>query len=329
MKTTRTEKNTITRRTFVREISSIGLGLALAPTLLNFHVERAHAIENAGKIVVATSNYLTNGLSVNTDVANLLLNAAIKPLTGKNSVEEAWKSIFPSLTQNDIIGIKINTLFQLSTHIQVVDAIVQNLVAIGVPGNNIIIWDKSDGDLTSSGYKINRGETGVRCFGTNADYDNKIYKIGGQSKRLSKILTQTCDHLINVPVLKDHSISGVTFSLKNHYGSVDNPGSLHGNNCDPYIADLNNTDPIKEKTSLIVLDASVGVYNRVGLPNFTTTALFWDMIQLLWIITVCKLSTKSVKIMDFNQSLMLDVRRNTFRLRQNLGLAQWTRLKCR
>ena len=152
MKKTRTEKNTITRRTFVREISSIGLGLALAPTLLNFHVERAHAVENVGKIVVATSNYLTSGLSVNTDVANLLLNAAIKPFTGKNSVEEAWKSIFPSLTQNDIIGIKINTLSQLSTHAQVVDAIVQNLVAIGVPENNIIIWDKSDGDLISSGW---------------------------------------------------------------------------------------------------------------------------------------------------------------------------------
>jgi len=63
----------------VREISLIGLGLALAPTLLNFHVEHAHAVENVGKIVVATSNYLTRGLSVNTDVANLLLNAAIKP----------------------------------------------------------------------------------------------------------------------------------------------------------------------------------------------------------------------------------------------------------
>lgn len=275
MKKTRTEKNAITRREFVRDISSIGLGLALAPTLLNFHVERAQAVENVGKVVVATSKYLTSSLSVNTDVADLLLNAAIQKLTGKNTSEEAWKSMFPSLTKDDIIGIKINTLFQLSTHIQVVDAIVQNLVAIGVPENNIIIWDKSDGDLTSSGYQINRGETGVRCFGTNADYDNTIYKIGGQSKRLSKILTQTCTYLINVPVLKDHSISGVTLSMKNHYGSVDNPGSLHGNNCNPYIADINNTAPIKEKTRLIVLDASVGIYNGGpgGPPQFYYNSL--------------------------------------------------------
>jgi len=282
MKKTSTEKDAITRREFLRDISSVGLGFALAPTLLNFHVERAHALApnlnvggNVGKVVVATSEHLTSGLSVKGDIANQLLNTAIQKLTVKSTPEAAWKSIFPVLTKDDIIGIKINTLFYLSTHIEVVDAIVQNLVAIGVPENNIIIWDKSDGDLISSGYQINRGDTGVRCFGTNADYDNKIYKIGGQSKRLSKILTQTCTHLINVPVLKDHSISGVTLSMKNHYGSVNNPGSLHGNNCDPYIADLNNTAPIKEKTRLIVLDASVGIYNGGpgGAPQFHYNSL--------------------------------------------------------
>jgi uncharacterized protein (DUF362 family) len=264
------KSNTLTRREFLRDVSLAGWGLVLTPALLNFHVESAHAAENVGKVVVATSEGLTSGVSVNADMANALLNDALKTFTDKATEEEAWKSIFPSLTKDDIVGIKINTLFYLSTHQQVVDAIVQNLVAIGVPENNIIVWDKSDGDLVSSGYKINRGDTGARCFGTNADYDNTIYKIGGQSRRLSKILTQTCDHLINVPVLKDHSTSGVTFSMKNHYGTVDSPGSLHGNNCDPYIADLNNTDPIKEKTRLIVMDASVGIYNGGpgGAPQF-------------------------------------------------------------
>jgi uncharacterized protein (DUF362 family) len=254
-------KGKMDRREFIRDVSLAGLGLASVPTLLNFHVERAYAIENVGKVVVATGSDLTKGISVNADAANRLLNAAIMAFTDKSTEEEAWKSIFPSLTKDDIVGIKINTLFQLSTHQQVADAIAQNLVAIGVPENNIIIWDKSDSDLRSSGYQINRGDAGVRCFGTNADYDPKIYMIGGQSKRLSKILTQTCDHLINVPVLKDHSISGVTLSMKNHYGTVDKPGSLHGNVCDPYIAELNDTDAVKEKTRLIVMDASVGVYN--------------------------------------------------------------------
>ena len=254
-------KKGLTRREFIRSIT----GLAIAPTLLNFHIENAQAVENAGKVVIATSESLTNGISVDANTANSILNVAIKAFTDKGTEEEAWKSIFPSLAKDDIVGIKINTLFLLSSHSEVVDAIVKNLVAIGVPENNIIIWDKSDYDLRKAGYQINRSDSGVRCFGTNGDYDNQIFKIGGQSRQLSKILTQTCTHLINVPVLKDHSISGVTFSMKNHYGSVDNPGALHGNNCDPYIADLNNTDPIKAKTRLIVMDASVGIY--IGGPD--------------------------------------------------------------
>lgn len=260
-------KSVLTRREF---ISLIGTGVVLAPVMMNFHPSKAYAAENVGKVVVATNKGLTNGINVNQDVANTLLNNAIKAFTDKESSEEGWRSIFPSLTNEDVIGIKVNTLFRLCTHTQVVDAIVQNLVAIGVPENNIIIWDKSDGDLTKGGYRINRSDTGVRCFGTNGDYDPVNYTIGGQSKRLSKILTQTCDHLINVPVLKDHSISGVTFSMKNHYGSVNDPGSLHGNNCDPYIGDLNNTAPVKEKTRLIILDASVGIYNGGpdGMPQF-------------------------------------------------------------
>jgi uncharacterized protein (DUF362 family) len=255
------KKKTLTRREFIRNVT----GIALTPTLLNLNIGNASALENIGKVVIATGESLTNGISVDADVANLLLNTAIKSFTDKDTEVEAWKSIFPSLAKDDVVGIKINTLFRLCTHQEVVDAIIKNLVAIGVSENNIIIWDKSDSDLRRAGYQINRSGAGVRCFGTEADYDDKIYKIGGQSRRLSKILTQTCNHLINVPVLKDHSISGVTFSMKNHYGSVDNPGALHGNNCDPYIADLNNTDPIKEKTRLIVMDASFGIY--VGGPD--------------------------------------------------------------
>jgi len=259
------KKSTLTRREFLHNVSLMGAGIAIAPTLLNFHIDNAQAVENVGKVIIAMSESLTNGISVDADTAYSLLNVAIKSFTGKDSEVESWKSIFPSLAEDDIVGIKINTLFRLSTHQEVVSAIVKNLVAIGIPENNIIIWDKSDSDLIRAGYQINRSNIGVRCFGTNGDYDDKVYKIGGQSRRLSKILTQTCAHLINVPVLKDHSMSGITCSMKNHYGTVDDPGALHGNNCDPFIAELNNTDPIKSKTRLIVMDASVGIY--IGGPD--------------------------------------------------------------
>jgi len=48
---------------------------------------------------------------------------------------------------------------------------------------------------------------------------------------VSKILTQMCDVIINMPILKDHQMAGVTFAMKNMYGTVDRP-----TRCTPTIA---------------------------------------------------------------------------------------------
>jgi hypothetical protein len=59
-------------------------------------------------------------------------------------------------------------------------------------------------------------------------------------------------------------------SLKNHYGSVNQPGRLHGNWCDPAIAELNAQDNIRKKTRLIVgaaLNVSPADWNRPEREN--------------------------------------------------------------
>ncbi len=56
---------------------------------------------------------------------------------------------------------------------------------------------------------------------------------GSSHARLSKILTRECAMVINVPILKDHSMSGVTFAMKNMYGVVERPQDLHGDGCNP------------------------------------------------------------------------------------------------
>ena len=135
------QTNNIARREFIRNVSLAGVGLALTPTLLNFHVGNAKAAANVGKVVVATNEDLTvGGASIDADTAKLLLDAAMKKITGVGSVEAAWRSIFPSLTKNDIIGIKVNTINgALSSHPQVVNAIADSLIGIGVPENNICV----------------------------------------------------------------------------------------------------------------------------------------------------------------------------------------------
>jgi hypothetical protein len=56
-------------------------------------------------------------------------------------------------------------------------------------------------------------------------------------------------------VLKDHNVAGLSLSLKNYFGSIENPNKFHGTNCDPYVADLYMSPLIKEKSKLVICDA--------------------------------------------------------------------------
>lgn len=74
-----------------------------------------------------------------------------------------------------------------------------------------------------------------------------------------------CDAIINLPTPKQHGGAGISVALKNHYGSVNKPGALHGNWCDPAIAELNAQANIRAKTRLVVgaaLNVSPRDWNR-------------------------------------------------------------------
>ena len=255
------------------------------------------AQEGVSRVVYVHDDNLTSGIVPNETLLKPSLLACLKKLTGKSTIAEAWQQILPNYKSGQIIGIKVNCInSSLPSHPQVTNALVSSIVDFGVPENDIVIWDRTNGELSRCGYNLNTGDSGVRCFGTNSGgwgYDKgKPIKVAGQTRYLSKILTQLCDYLINVPVLKDHSSAGITLSMKNHYGSVDNPGAMHGNNCDPFIAELNDAFDIKNKTKLIVLDALLGIYlgGPGGAPQFKpniiamssdTVAIDWYGMQLI------------------------------------------------
>jgi uncharacterized protein (DUF362 family) len=79
--------------------------------------------------------------------------------------------------------------------------------------------------------------------------------------------------VINVPILKDHDMAGMTFSMKNMYGVVDRPDTLHGNNCNPGVADLNCVPLVKEKVCFTIGDALSSVYQ--GGPVFRPEHLWY------------------------------------------------------
>ncbi len=260
----------ISRREFLKRAILGATVLTAPPSLLvsytrSVFAEPVSSSHKSRVAVVTHSKSVDAGGSIDPDITRTMMREGVKAIIGKDSVQNAWLSLFPGLKSTDIIGIKLNCVNpRFPSHKEVVNAIIAELKHIGIADNNIIVWDRTDWELNRCGYKINASSTGVRYLGTWL-YDDRIIIRTFEKRKsgtlLSTILTRQCDYLINVPVLKDHSIAGVTLSMKNHYGTISNPALHHSNNCDPNVAYINASNPIREKTKLIVLDALLGIYS--------------------------------------------------------------------
>ena len=278
------EKRGMTRREFVKTTAVGTAGLAFM-NWAKAEVQANQKYPYWGKVVVARDDSATDGPKINTQVVSSLLEEAVNALTDG----QGWRAIFPVIKPEDTVAIKINamTYVKLITNEEVLDAIVIKLIDIGFNPGNIIVFD---GDASVS--KVTSLEMpsirkkGVRILETGAggegfDPKSQTPFLDGTEVRLSRIITES-NHLINVPVLKTHSGgSGVTFALKNHVGSIDNPRLVHKGlaaftGIKPgSIAAINNLQGIKEKTRLIVGDSLLGIYQGgpFGNPQFAYNGL--------------------------------------------------------
>jgi uncharacterized protein (DUF362 family) len=180
-----------------------------------------------------------------------MLDASIATLTGVDDAGAAWAALFEPTER---IAIKVNTIRDSRhwTHVPLVMALTECLQDAGVPAEQIVIFDRATTELNTAGFTINEDGPGVRCYGSNGSYTGG-WRLIEENTRLSNILLD-CDALINVPLLKVHTLAGISFAMKNHYGSLSNPQNFH-RRIDRAIAGLNALPPIQERTRLIVGDA--------------------------------------------------------------------------
>jgi len=158
----------------------------------------------------------------------------------------------------DRVGIKVNCLSgrRLSTHVELVDAIVQRLIQAGIPKKNILIWDRLNNDLRQGGFKLRAWGEPVACAGCDVlGYDSELTVHRSVGSLFARPATELCTALINVPVLKDHGIVGVTLGMKNCFGAIHNPNKYHPDHGDPYVADLYSHPDIGGKVRLTIIDA--------------------------------------------------------------------------
>jgi uncharacterized protein (DUF362 family) len=241
--------NDMSRREFLNNAGKAAIVGAVALGAGYGAAQPANVGAGASRVVrVCRASSLSDG-KPQAEVVRRMVNAAVEKLSGKRGAD-AWRAYF---RPEDIVGVKINCLFGIgaSTRQEVTEAVVAGIRTAGVKPDNIIVWDRDEGSLLKAGYTINRG-AGVKCQGT--DWAQDTVTSGVITGRLATVLYGVTA-LVNVPVLKHHAASGISLAMKNHYGSLSNPGAAHGNNCDPYIADLNLVPLIRDKQRLIIADA--------------------------------------------------------------------------
>ena len=232
--------------------SSLGLASALAAP--------AHGAKS--RVVVARDASL-NGV-LDAKKVQALLDKAMASYTGRKNPVEAWKHVIPAqVLVSQTVGLKVNGLGGrgISTHGALINAVCERLQQAGVKPGNIVVWDRNARDLEACGMTINTGDRSkVRCYGSDvAGFEEQESACGAARIRLAKLLTRECAMVINLPILKDHGMAGITFAMKNMYGVVDHPDHLHANNCNPGVADLNALAVIHSKVRLTIGDALTSV----------------------------------------------------------------------
>src|SRR6266513_2036449 len=138
----------------------------------------------------------------NPRVVHEMVNRLVVAATGQADVAKAWASL---VSPDDTIGIKIcaagGDLF--TTHHDIVNAIVDGLVAAGHSRSSIIVWDRSLGGIKGAGYRQGIDGYQLQAIAPRDGYDPKAVL---SAPLLGKLVWGDFDYagdITKVPVLSD------------------------------------------------------------------------------------------------------------------------------
>lgn len=241
------------------------------------------------------------GNYVNQTKINEMVDNGLKQLMSTATIAQAWQALLPGYAAGKAIAIKVNfnnascsdTENHIDALIEPVNALIAGMKAAGVREQDIWIFDSTRPLPTR--FRSRCLYANVRFFDaacaetasfSSADPNAHVTFANAhlQPRRVPDQLIEAT-YLINMPIMKDHAITGVTLGFKNHLGTIDvverpSPDSLHEHigpggtyysaNYSPLV-DIFKNPHIRNKTILTVGDGLFG-----GLGTNTLPPERWD-----------------------------------------------------
>jgi len=226
-----------------------------------------------GKVVKASKSGVmqANDLWPTDGAAKLLLERVMSELTGKSDLGEAFAKF---VHKDDKVAIKPNGIAgqkgaTMATNKELILEVIRGVMAAGVPAKNIVvyeqypkfmegtrIWDRHSGPDSA----VPAGITFM--VHENEDATMPEINVMGIPTKFVRPLTEATA-IINLALLKDHSICGFTGCLKNiTHGSTINPHAFHQHNASPQIAELYAQDIVRSRVRLHIVDGFKLIYDE-------------------------------------------------------------------
>lgn len=214
------------------------------------------------------------------EVAKALLEKAMMEFTGASNLTTAMARF---IHKDDVVAIKVNGIagqkgtYTMATNYEVILPVVEAVIALGVPPSKITVYEQFPDFLNGTRVNLRKWKLpeGV-ATGTHNNNDHKMPDIRvyqGIKTRYARIFTDATA-VIDVTMIKDHSISGYTGTMKNiTHGNVNNPHEHHAQQASPQIAMLYNHPIVTSRVRLHITDAFKVMYDKGPLDKDPKTRI--------------------------------------------------------
>jgi uncharacterized protein (DUF362 family) len=213
------------------------------------------------------------------EAAKRLLEKALTAFTGAPNLVAALGHF---IHKDDIVAIKPNGIAgqkgaTMAVNFELIKPVVDAVMKLGVPAKNIMVYEQYPGFLMGTRVNVRDWKLpdGV-ATGTHNNADHKMPDIRvyqGIKTRYARIFTDATA-VIDITMIKDHSICGYTGTMKNiTHGNVNNPHEHHATQASPQIAMLYNHPIVTSRVRLHITDAFKVMYDKGPLDKDPKTRI--------------------------------------------------------